>query len=621
MSFQKKLLLSVASLLFVALLVLSLLAGTLLHHEVNRSIRSEVNQTLALVNTTASEWVANKSTVMQAIAQMLSEHPADWEPFLTLALKAGDFDLVYVGTGQGGMYQSTPPAELPDDYDPRVRPWYQQAEQQQKLIITPPYVDAFTGAMIISLAVPTKVSTVNIAGSDIAITGVVDALLSTQTRWNSQLWMLDSEGNILATPSGDYLNEDIADIIADFRLPDQQELVEDITFDDNEWIAARVTIPEAGWEFVLFVDQQEAHAGLIGLIWRLAIVSLGIIFVSSLLLYTLINYLTRPLKRLDQALNSISSGQTALDYRLEVNTEDEFGRMNQTFNRFLERLQVLLQQVAHLSSTLNEEAEVEHEMALRNQQQLAGLQVEITQLADAVEQVSTATDEIAGNADQTATHANAAVQSTDEGRKVVDANRVNITALAEQLAVGMSHLSQVDAHVHSITSILTTIQGVAEQTNLLALNAAIEAARAGEQGRGFAVVADEVRALSKRTQDATNDISQMIETLQNSTLQAVEKMQGCHEQANETVNGIIHASERLDVIDQTNKHISAMAMQIAHAVEQQNAVTSEISSNSEKIKDVCIELLQQVEDAQARSTQLRTTIAAMPDFSGTLKLT
>lgn len=619
MSFQKKLLVSVASLLLVALFLLSVLAGVMLQREVERSIVSEVSQTLSLVRTTASAWVASKSTVMQAVAKALSKHPEDWEPFLTLARDAGDFDLVYVGTGQGGMYQSYPPEGLPDGYDPRVRPWYQEAKQTQALIITAPYVDAFTGAMIISLALPTQASGGNIVGSDIAITGVVEALLSIATRWNSQLWMLDNQGNILATPAGEYLNEAMSDVVPGFSLPEQNELTR-ITFSENDWIAASVSIPEAGWQFVLFVDAKEARAGLSNLIWRLGIVSVIIILLSSIMLYTLVNYLTKPLKRLDHALDNISSGEATLDYRLEVNTHDEFGRMNQTFNRFLERLQVLLQQVMSLTDTLNEEAEAEREMAMHNQQQLAKLQMEISQLASALRQVSTATSEIAGNADETAAQANEAVHATTRGRDVVDSNRDNVTELAEQLAIGMHNLGQVDEHVQSITTILTTIQGVAEQTNLLALNAAIEAARAGDQGRGFAVVADEVHALSKRTQKATEEIRQMIEALQVSTMQAVNTMQRCHDQANETVNGIIHATERLDIIDKTNRHISDMAMQIASAVEEQNAVTSEISGNTEKIKNVCEELLQQAEDAQARSAKLHHIIVTMPKLSNTLRL-
>ncbi|SFC28958.1 methyl-accepting chemotaxis protein [Marinospirillum celere] len=619
LNFQNKLLISVAALLLVALGVLSLLAGNLLQREVSQAVHSEVTNNLKLTSSLANSWIEGKSDLLQASSEELADDTQSWPDALTIARKAGGFELVYVGSEQGEMIQSRPEVNLPSGFDPRVRPWYQQAREAGEMVITPPYIDAGSGNLVLSMAVPLQVNDRHVLAGDLMIADVVQELLATEMRWTSQIWMLDADQKILAHPDADYVQTDALEHLNSQSLPPEGELTE-VVYQGRNWFASSISLPEAGWTFLLLVDANEAEAGLVSLAWQVALFSILIIAASSVLLYWMIRYQLRPLKRLANALETISKGEADLTRRLDADKDDEFGRMSLAFNRFIERLQQLVTQVASLTREIDQDAEQSHKQVTSNLEQLASQQMEITQLASAAHEMAMATSEIAGNAESTASQAQEAASSTREGLKLVEANREATTGLANQLTEGMKSLEEVDGQVQEITGILVTIQGVAEQTNLLALNAAIEAARAGDHGRGFAVVADEVRSLSQRTQAATEEIREMINALQASTEQAVQRMQECHQQAANSVKGSEQASERLQNIDAANNHISDMASQIASAVEEQNAVTSEISSNTEKIRGVSDELAEQAEASKKRTQDLRGRVSSLRELTDKFKV-
>ena len=226
---------------------------------------------------------------------------------------------------------------------------------------------------------------------------------------------------------------------------------------------------------------------------------------------------------------------------------------------------------------------------------------------------ASATQEIASHAEQTARVAQDSTAHTNSGRELVIQSRTSINNLAAEVNQATDVISELNEHAQGINSILSTIQGIAEQTNLLALNAAIEAARAGEQGRGFAVVADEVRVLSQRTHTSTEEIQSMIATLQQTTSKAVGLMGTSSTLAQCSVEDADQATAALEQINNSVALISDMATQIATAAEEQTQVTDEITQNTTSIKDVTDQLAGDAQAARKQAQSLNNQAAQLND--------
>jgi len=252
---------------------------------------------------------------------------------------------------------------------------------------------------------------------------------------------------------------------------------------------------------------------------------------------------------------------------------------------FLVRLKKTFLQINSLVSQLGEQASESNQSAYTRAGQASEQQNEVENVTTAVKEMASATHEIASNAEQTALASNETVITSEAGGEIANTCQNSITELAKHVSQASNIIAELDRDSQNISSIVQSISGIAEQTNLLALNAAIEAARAGEQGRGFAVVADEVRVLSQRTHSSTVEITTMISSLQSSTKSAVETMSGCHDLATNGVSETEQATASFGDIVIAIKHISDMATQIATAAEQQSSVISDINHTTDSINN------------------------------------
>lgn len=318
------------------------------------------------------------------------------------------------------------------------------------------------------------------------------------------------------------------------------------------------------------------------------ITSLGVIsgLLCVLLAFALPPLIIGPMKALIGHLENIAQGEGDLTVRLEERSRDEMGQMAGAFNRFVTKLHGIIKNsvspTEQLAAASQELTMVASESKKNVQQQLS----EIEQVATGVNEMTATIQEVARSAQQAADAAMQADSEARGGTEVVSETVTSMNKLAERVRDSAEIIQRLQEETGNIGAVLSVIKGVADQTNLLALNAAIEAARAGDQGRGFAVVADEVRQLASRTQKSTEEIQQMIESLQNSAEHAVAAMGKGREQADQSVQQAATAGEALARIASAVATISDMNTQIASAAEEQAAVMEELNRNTSSIQNL-----------------------------------
>ncbi len=330
--------------------------------------------------------------------------------------------------------------------------------------------------------------------------------------------------------------------------------------------------------------------------------------IGLLLIWLMARSVTRPILGVAHMLQDIASGEGDLTRRLHYDKRDELGELAGWFNRFLDKLQPTIAEVKR--SVQDARATADQSAAIASQTS-AGMEQQyrqVDQVATASHEMSATAQDVARSAAQAAQAARDADQATRQGLAVIDRTTTSIDNLAADMSTAMSQVEGLAASSEKIGSVLEVIRAIAEQTNLLALNAAIEAARAGEAGRGFAVVADEVRNLARRTQESVEETRQVIEHLQEGTKVVVGAMGNSHRQANGSVEQVSQAVTALRQIGDAVTVITDMNLQIASAAEEQSAVAEEINSNVATIRDVTESLSGQANES-ARVSQSLNSLA------------
>jgi methyl-accepting chemotaxis protein len=366
------------------------------------------------------------------------------------------------------------------------------------------------------------------------------------------------------------------------------------------------------WAILAEIDKEEAFKAVADMqsdiFWYAISVILVMLGIAVTAGFFFANTVTKPMIRLSKTMNNIEQNSD-LTQRANINSKDEIGDMATSLDSMLDKFQNIVQQVGGSTAQLASAAEEMSAVTTQTSQGIQEQQSQTDQLATAMNQMAATVQEVARHAMQAASAASTANDESANGRQVVN-NAVNtIDSLSEAISRASDAIQRVEADSDRIGTVLDVIRGIAEQTNLLALNAAIEAARAGEQGRGFAVVADEVRTLAGRTQDSTQEIQKMIESLQTGSKEAVHLMSQSREEAQSGVEQTAKAGDALTAIADEVARINDMNTQIAGAAEEQSSVAEEINLNVVTINQVADESAQGAEQT-ARSSEELSKLAA-----------
>ncbi|WP_421193254.1 methyl-accepting chemotaxis protein [Aeromonas enteropelogenes] len=331
--------------------------------------------------------------------------------------------------------------------------------------------------------------------------------------------------------------------------------------------------------------------------------SIGVaILIAILVAYTLGKAIRRPLKELLRVLNEVTGGD--MTQRIGFRSNNEFGQLGKQVNLLIEQMGEVLTQLTQASTQLNDAAHGNRHTTESVRADLEKQRQETASVAAAMTQMEASVREVAQAANQTLERVMDVEKASETGRKVMAGNITTTHQLAGKLQQTGKVIGDVNAMSGQIGNILDVIRGIAEQTNLLALNAAIEAARAGEQGRGFAVVADEVRSLAGRTAQSTSEIQTMIENLQQGVAKAVAVMQECSREMDSCMDQSSHANNAMEEVQGIVVLISDMSSQIASAAEQQQATSADIATNLNRISDISDLNYQGIERVAETSQQL-----------------
>ncbi len=350
------------------------------------------------------------------------------------------------------------------------------------------------------------------------------------------------------------------------------------------------------------------------------VLSIASIFVIVLISASIVLLITRNLNTMLESLKDIASGEGDLTKRIQQNSEDEIGDLIHWFNQFMDKLHGSISEIMKSTDPLARVSADLGDMTNKTSQITDEQSKATDEVTRSVDDMFSSVQNVAQNASSAAMAAREADNEAKAGRAVVTQSVESINDLASEVERAANVISKLEADTENVGTILDVIKGIAEQTNLLALNAAIEAARAGEQGRGFAVVADEVRTLASRTQDSTQEIQRVIEELQSAARSAAEVMSHSQEQAKTSVEQAAKTDASLATITEKVGSITRMNTEIADATGEQEKVSNSIKTNVEGIRKNATEAVKNVQEVEKASESLLLISNNLRKITGQFKV-
>ena len=611
LGFRQKILISAAMLLGLSLTIF----GIVSYFQMQSTLRVELEKKqfiqTALLKNDIENWFDTKMAVIESLKNGLQKldilTKESMIPFLSIAKETIDAEKIYVGLSDGQMIYASGIAPS-KGYDPRARDWYQTAISQGKITITDVYVGASSNKDTISVVTPILKNgvAIGVLSANTFLDVVNKKVLETKFK-GGYAFIIDRHNKMMIHPNVNLQGKTLKEIDPAFDQLTPLLSEKKGVFDYVEnGVAKFLTFEKMdnGWIICLTMDKSVAFNALDKILILLAITGVIMIVISSLFLLVTLNFQFKPLHKLNGVIQNLSSNDGDLTQRLQITSNDEIGMISKNINFFIEKIHTI---IASSKTSSNENASISHELSTTALE--VGRRAE--EESQIVHKATTDADSLKNYLVSSVEHAKAAnedIQGIVGNLEKVDQEVSNLASLLQDTALKESELATklhtVSDNTKEIKEILEVINDIADQTNLLALNAAIEAARAGEHGRGFAVVADEVRKLAERTQKSLSEINATINVVVQSIVDVSDEMNVNSKDMNvitSTSNSVQNNVKNvMEVLNHTVKNAAQTIADYINTADKIGAITQEI----DKINDISSVNARSVEEIAGASEHL-----------------
>jgi len=547
---------------------------------IHTAIRNEISATASGTSQLIKEWVSTRKAIVSAGVEALSKAEKP-EAVIVQTAKSGNFDAAYLGT---------PDKQMITDHDPTGRPWYKDYVNAPGTSITAPYVDMSTKKLVISIVAPVKKNGefIGVLGTDVLLDSLVSSVLGIKLVGDGYAMLIDKSGQVLVHRSPERVTKPATELAPELTpafLADaaQRGEMQELSIDGATKYFYVQPIDGTDLVLAIAVDKDIALAPLNRLIWQSVLALVVVVLLIVPMSGFLVNRMLKNMRKVHDMMEEIAQGGGDLTRKIEIDGHDEVAETAHAFNRFIDQLRVMFRRIQSESGELTQGVtqinRIVGELSV-DSQRLAELTAEN---AAAIEEITVSISHIADNSHE----ADRLVKNTGQlSLESADTVRSVATEVgqSEREVQGLSALLDRLSHrTQEISGIIQVIKEIADQTNLLALNAAIEAARAGEQGRGFAVVADEVRKLAERSAQATVQITNLIQGVHTETANAMTNMQSTLQAVR---SGAVHSTEAADKIEAIRHNMNTVVEQmeeIALSTREQLSATTAMAQAAERI--------------------------------------